>query len=112
MDHRFAVPLAANVVVRPRLHARLGEGLAAPCVLIAAPAGWGKTLLASSWLGTGGAQGAAVWVSLGPTEDDLHAFWATVAEALLPAVGDPLRAACATPWPVTWSWRRDRSPPR
>jgi LuxR family transcriptional regulator, maltose regulon positive regulatory protein len=48
MDHRFAVPLATNVVVRPRLHARLGEGLAAPCVLIAAPAGWGKTLLASS----------------------------------------------------------------
>ncbi len=89
MDHRFAVPLAANVVVRPRLHARLGEGLAAPCVLIAAPAGWGKTLLASSWLSTGGAQGAAVWVSLGPTEDDLHAFWATVAEALSPVVGDP-----------------------
>jgi LuxR family maltose regulon positive regulatory protein len=58
-------------------------------VLIAAPAGWGKTLLASSWLSTGGAQGAAVWVSLGPAEDGLHAFWATVAEALLPAVGDP-----------------------
>src|SRR3954465_14405589 len=89
MDPRFPVPLAANVVVRPRLHARLGEGFAAPCVLIAAPAGWGKTLLASSWLSTGGAHGAAVWVSLGPTEDDLHAFWATVAEALLPAVGDP-----------------------
>jgi LuxR family transcriptional regulator, maltose regulon positive regulatory protein len=89
MDHRFAVPLATNVVVRPRLHARLGEGLAAPCVLIAAPAGWGKTLLASSWLRTGGVQGAAVWVSLGPSEDDLHAFWATIAEALVPAVGDP-----------------------
>ena len=88
-DYRFAVPLATKVVVRPRLHARLQEGLAAPCVLIAAPAGWGKTLLASSWLRTGGEQGAAAWVSLGPTEDDLRAFWATVAEALLPAVGDP-----------------------
>jgi LuxR family maltose regulon positive regulatory protein len=89
VDHRFAVPLATNVVVRPRLHARLQAGITARCVLIAAHAGWGKTLLASSWLNTGEAQGAAAWVSLGPTEDDLHAFWATVAEALLPAVGDP-----------------------
>ena len=64
VDHRFAVPLATNVVVRPRLHARLQEGITAPCVLIAAPAGWGKTLLASSWLGAGGAQCAAAWISL------------------------------------------------
>jgi len=62
-------------------------------VLIAAPAGWGKTLLASSWLSTGEAQGAVAWVSLGPAEDDLRAFWATVAEALVPAVGDPAAAS-------------------
>ena len=52
MDARLAVPRATHVVVRPRLHVQLTAGLAAPCVLIAAPAGWGKTLLASSWLGS------------------------------------------------------------
>jgi LuxR family maltose regulon positive regulatory protein len=87
-DPRFAVPLAANVVVRPRLHAQLTAGVAAPCVLIAAPAGWGKTLLASSWLGSGGARGAVAWVSLSPSDDDLQAFWTSVADGLLPAVGD------------------------
>jgi LuxR family maltose regulon positive regulatory protein len=88
VEPRFAVPLATNVVVRPRLHAQLTSGLAAPCVLIAAPAGWGKTLLASSWLGAGGAQCAAAWISLGPTEDDLRGFWTSVADALIPVVGD------------------------
>ncbi len=88
LDPRFAVPLATHVVVRPRLHAQLTAGLAAPCVLIAAPAGWGKTLLASSWLGADGARGTAAWISLGPAEDDLRAFWTSVASALVPVVGD------------------------
>jgi LuxR family maltose regulon positive regulatory protein len=86
-DPRFAVPLATNVVVRSRLQAQLMIGLAAPCVLIAAPAGWGKTLLASSWLGSGEADGVAAWISLGPAEDDLRGFWTSVADALVPAIG-------------------------
>ena len=87
VDPRFAVPLATNVVVRPRLHAQLTADPAS-CVLIAAPAGWGKTLLASSWLGTGAADGAPAWISLGAPEDDLRGFWTSVAAALIPAVGD------------------------
>lgn len=88
VDTRFAVPLATHVVVRPRLHSRLPGGLAASCVLIAAPAGWGKTLLAGSWLGAGGARGASAWISLGPRDDDLRTFWTSVAEALRPVVGN------------------------
>jgi LuxR family transcriptional regulator, maltose regulon positive regulatory protein len=43
----LAVPAVAEVVSRPRLHARLDAG--APVTLVAAPAGWGKTVLVASW---------------------------------------------------------------
>jgi LuxR family maltose regulon positive regulatory protein len=87
VDPRFAVPLATNVVVRPRLHAQLTAD-PATCVLIAAPAGWGKTVLASSWLGTSATDSVAAWISLGPAQDDLRGFWTSVAAALIPVVGD------------------------
>ncbi len=87
-DPRFAIPVATNMVVRSRLHAQLTTELAAPCVLIAAPAGWGKTLLACSWLGSGDVDGGAAWISLSPTENDLRGFWTSVAAALVPTVGD------------------------
>jgi LuxR family maltose regulon positive regulatory protein len=88
LDPRFAVPVAANVVVRPRLDTRLALGVAAPCVLVSAPAGWGKTVLASSWLAAGGPPGATAWISLGPADDDLRTFWTSVAAAVLPVVGE------------------------
>ena len=92
-DARFAVPLVTHVVRRPRLHARMTAGLERSCTLVAAPAGWGKTLLASSWLGEGGAGRAAAWISLGPAEDDVRALWRTVATALAPILGDRSAAA-------------------
>jgi LuxR family maltose regulon positive regulatory protein len=87
VDPRFAVPLASNVVVRPRLHAQLTADPAS-CILVAAPAGWGKTLLVSSWLGTRSTDWAAAWITLGPSEDDLRGFWTSVATALIPVVGE------------------------
>jgi LuxR family transcriptional regulator, maltose regulon positive regulatory protein len=93
VDPRFAVPLATNVVLRPRLHAQLTADLAPPCVLITAPAGWGKTLLASSWLHGGATDTVAAWISLGPAEDDLRGFWVSVTAALIPVVGDSAAAA-------------------
>jgi LuxR family maltose regulon positive regulatory protein len=68
-------------------------GLDCACTLVSAPAGWGKTLLTSSWLGEGGAGRAAAWISLEPAEDHLRAFWTAVATALAPIVGDPAAAA-------------------
>src|SRR4051794_41913551 len=62
-DTRFAAPVATHVVTRSRLHTQLTAGLACSCVLITAPAGWGKTLLVSSWLQAGGGQGGAGVVS-------------------------------------------------
>ena len=92
-DGKFAVPLATHLVSRPRLHARLTAGLQSCCTLIAAPAGWGKTLLAGSWLAEGGAADrAAAWVSLGPAEDDVRALWTAVATAIAPVVGEQAAA--------------------
>ena len=87
-DVKFAVPLATHLVSRPRLHARLTAGLQSCCTLIAAPAGWGKTLLAGSWLAEGGADRAAAWVSLGPADDDVRALWTAVATAIAPVIGE------------------------
>ena len=87
-DVKFAVPLATHLVSRPRLHARLTAGLQSCCTLIAAPAGWGKTLLAGSWLAEDGAGLAAAWVSLGPAEDDVRALWTAIASAIAPVISD------------------------
>lgn len=43
-------PTSTRLVARPRLLARLAEGLACPLTLISAPAGFGKTTLLSEWL--------------------------------------------------------------
>jgi LuxR family transcriptional regulator, maltose regulon positive regulatory protein len=92
-DGKFSVPLATRLVARPRLHARLTAGLQSCCTLIAAPAGWGKTLLASSWLAEdGGADRAAAWVSLGPADDDVRALWTAVATAIAPVIGEQAAA--------------------
>jgi LuxR family transcriptional regulator, maltose regulon positive regulatory protein len=93
LDAKFAIPMVTHLVPRPRLHSRLTGGLENSCTLIAAPAGWGKTLLAGSWLAEAGAGRAAAWISLGPAEDDVRAFWTAVATAVAPIVGD--RAASA-----------------
>ncbi|NYT94584.1 LuxR C-terminal-related transcriptional regulator [Salinispora sp. H7-4] len=42
-------PLPGPVVLRPRLLRQLDEGTAVPVTLVAAPAGWGKTTLLTSW---------------------------------------------------------------
>jgi len=46
----YIPPARPNVVLRPRLIARLNEGLHRKLTLISAPAGFGKTTLVSSWI--------------------------------------------------------------
>ena len=93
VDAKFAVPIVTHLVPRPRLHARMTGGLEHSCTLIGAPAGWGKTLLAGSWLVEGWAGRAVGWISLGPAEDEVRAFWTAVATALAPLVADGGAAA-------------------
>src|SRR5262249_38352674 len=46
----YAPPVRAALVARPRLVARLADGLTRPLTLISAPAGFGKTTLLAEWL--------------------------------------------------------------
>ncbi|MGD9528113.1 MAG: LuxR C-terminal-related transcriptional regulator [Pseudonocardia sp.] len=82
------MPIATQVVERARLHERLTAGLDAGTTLIAATAGWGKTMLAGSWVAAGAGGRRAAWVSLDRADDDEGAFWRTVATGLLPVVDE------------------------
>ena len=65
---------------RPRLTARLDEGLARGVTLVCAPAGSGKSSLVAAW-----ARASAVpvaWVSLDPGDSDPARFWRHVVAAL------------------------------
>jgi len=87
-----AAPRSGAVVLpRPRLFRQLDAGTAGPLTLVSASAGWGKTMLLSSWYearraddrGMGDTLG---WLSVEP--GDGRRLWAYVAAALRPAVPD------------------------
>ena len=65
-------PMPADHVTRTRLLAALDGGRHRPLTLISAPAGYGKSTLASCWLETWG--GSTAWLSLDAHDDDLHSF--------------------------------------
>jgi hypothetical protein len=98
---KLLVPVATRVISRPRLHALLAAGLHHPVTVIAAAAGWGKTLLAASWVAAGSGGRAAAWVSLDEGDDNPDVFWRLLATALLPIAGPEcgtqLRAMTAQP---------------
>lgn len=71
-------PLQPNRVRRGRLLKRL-DAMAGFRLLVAAPAGWGKTTLVNDWLGD--APNVA-WVSLDSADNDPVRFWAYVFAAL------------------------------
>lgn len=75
---RLVDRLRADTGERPRL------------VLVAAPAGFGKTTLLAQWLAAETAQRAAAWLSLDPGDGDLRRFLthlAAAVRAVEPAVG-------------------------
>ena len=71
-------PPVAGLVPRPRLFALLDAGTRV--TLVCAPAGSGKTMLVSSWLGT--ADGDVAWVGVEREEADATRFWGVVMDAL------------------------------
>src|SRR5215217_3316091 len=96
-----APPTAATVpaprwmpVPRRRLYALLDEGTRGPVTLVAASAGYGKTMLLTSWALAGRPPGPVAWVTAGPDDHQPATFWAHVLGALddagvLPAGGPP-----------------------
>jgi LuxR family transcriptional regulator, maltose regulon positive regulatory protein len=96
---KFSPPVVTDVVSRARLHPLVTAPSGAPVTVVAAAAGWGKTIFAASWLRAGNAGRKGVWVSLEEADDDPHAFWCAVAAGLLPVVparaGEALRRVAA-----------------
>src|SRR5437868_1675908 len=70
----------ARLVRRPQLVERLQQAMERPLTLIAAPAGFGKTTLLSTWLEHTSLP--AAWLSLEHDDDDLTRFWSYVFTAL------------------------------
>jgi LuxR family maltose regulon positive regulatory protein len=69
-----------QLVHRSRLVERLQKAVHSPLTLIAAPAGFGKTTLLSTWLEHASLPSA--WISLEQDDDELFRFWSYVFAAL------------------------------
>ena len=73
-------PVAQDTVPRQRLLDRLYVGRSRPLTLISAPAGYGKSTLASRWVA--GCDYPNAWVSLEESDSDLHMFLGYVLAAI------------------------------
>jgi LuxR family maltose regulon positive regulatory protein len=76
----YAPPPQPKLVLRPRLVAKLNDGLHRKLTLMCAPAGFGKTTLASEWIAGCGRPSA--WLSLDERDGDFARFMAYLAAAL------------------------------
>jgi LuxR family transcriptional regulator, maltose regulon positive regulatory protein len=72
-----------GIVRRERLHWALDEAIDRPLTVVAAPAGWGKTVLLSEW----SADRGAGWVSVGPEHADASRLVRDVEAALHSELG-------------------------
>lgn len=97
MVTRFAVPVPpATLVRRPRLVRRLAQGVQGPLMLVAGPAGAGKTLLVADWFRGEQGRGRAVWLTAERSDNEPGLFWTYVLEALRHH-GVPLPADVSAP---------------
>jgi LuxR family transcriptional regulator, maltose regulon positive regulatory protein len=82
LESKLFVPApGTGVVPRARLLDELRIGPRTRLVLVSAPAGFGKTTLVSSWVGSSD-DARTAWLSLDPADDDPRTFWAYVAAAV------------------------------
>ena len=96
----YIPPPRPNVVLRPRLSERLNEGLHRKLTLIAAPAGFGKTTLASAWLAS--CEWRAAWLSLDEGDSDPTRFLTYLVAALqtiAPTIGAGVLGVLQAPQP-------------
>ena len=92
-----------DLVPRPRLTARLDEGLAHGLVLVCAPAGYGKTVLLADWAER--CQFPAGWLSLDAGDNDPARFWRHAVAALdraRPGTGDRVAPLLGPPAPASF----------
>ena len=92
----YPPPLPSKVVARPRLMKQLTEGLSdgRKLTLISAPAGFGKSTLASEWIASCGRPIA--WLSLDENDSDAMRFliyFISVLQTISPKMGTELLGA-------------------
>ena len=90
-------------VLRPRLTARLDEGLTRGFILACAPAGYGKTVLLADWARRSGHPVA--WLSLDAGDNDPARFWRHAVAALdraRPGIGDRVAPLLGPPAPSSF----------
>ena len=75
-------PTRPEWVERTRLMKDLDHAVLRPVVLVAAPAGFGKTTMVTQWLAGNGGPQVAAWVSLDASDNDPVQLWTHVAMAL------------------------------
>lgn len=73
-------PVRSDLVARPRLVRSLEACMEHPLTLLAAPAGFGKTVVLSSWARQ--QQPSVSWVSLDSSDNDTTQFWTYLLAAL------------------------------
>src|SRR5499427_9265913 len=76
---KFHVP-RAGFVPRPRLLARLSQGIGSGLTVVSTPAGFGKTTMLGDWARR--SRQPAAWLSLDAADNDPARFWRYVAAAL------------------------------
>ena len=89
--------VSADLIERPHLLARLDDGLNHQLILVSAPAGYGKSTLASQWVANCGK--LAAWVSLDEADNHLPRFLGYTSGAVrrwLPQACSTLEALLAT----------------
>ena len=94
---KFHVP-RAGFVPRPRLLARLSQGIGSGLTVVCTPAGFGKTTVLGDWARH--SRLPVAWLSLDPGDSDPARFWRYVAAALdlvRPGVGAPVMALLRGP---------------
>ena len=92
-----------GLVPRPRLLARLDEGLARGLVLVCGPAGYGKTVLLTDWARRG--EVPVAWLSLDAADNDPARFWRHAVAALdraRPGIDDRLGPLLGPPAPSSF----------
>src|SRR4028118_1906198 len=96
----YVPPPRPRVVLRPRLIARLNEGLHRRLILVSAPAGFGKTTLLGEWVA--GCERQVAWLSLDEGDSDPARFLSYLVAALqtiFPEIGEGVLGALQSPQP-------------
>jgi LuxR family maltose regulon positive regulatory protein len=97
LSTKLYIPLAREIVSRPRLVELLKEGFRRKLTLVSTPPGFGKTTLLSEWIDR--EKVAAAWVSLDDGDNDITRFltyFITALQTIESSIGESVRVMLAS----------------